>query len=55
MFFRYTPLKVISIKKEGQNYRNFSGDEIRALKDLKGYRDIVIKEADKGSAIVVLG
>ena len=45
----------MSIKEEGRNYSNFSGNEIRASKDLKGYRDIVIKEADKGSAVVVWG
>jgi glutamine amidotransferase-like uncharacterized protein len=37
----------------GRNYSNLSVEEIKALKDLKNYRDIIIKEADKGSAVLV--
>ena len=38
---------------EGKNYSNFPLEEINALKQLKCYKDIVIKEADKGSTVVV--
>ena len=37
----------------GKNYSNFSLEEINALKQLKGYKDIVSKEADKRSAVFV--
>ena len=53
LFLKNLEEKVILIKQEGHNYSNFSGDEIRALKDLKGRRNIVIKEADKGLAVGV--
>ena len=33
--FKNLEEKLISIKEEGRNYSHFSGEEIRALKDLK--------------------
>lgn len=35
-------------------YNNLPASECEELKDLKSYEDIVIKEADKGSEVVVL-
>ena len=35
-------------------YSNLSESERRALKDLKSYNDIVIKQADKGLGVVVM-
>ena len=37
-----------SIKNEGATYSDLSTSERKALKNLKSYNDIVIKEADKG-------
>lgn len=34
--------------------RNITRDEQRALENLRGYEDIIIKQADKGSAVVVM-
>jgi len=34
--------------------RNLTRDEQRALENLRGYDDIIIKQADKGSAVVVM-
>lgn len=47
--------KVLAIKERGHNFSNLSAEEREAFKNLKGYRDIVIKGADKGSAVVVWG
>ena len=44
--------KVCGLSYEGKNYSNFPLEEINALKQLKCYKDIVIKEADKGSTVV---
>lgn len=41
------------INGEGDNYSNISKEKQQALKTLKILSDIVIKEADKGGAIVV--
>lgn len=41
--------------KSVQESLNISSQEIRALQELKSNRNIVIKPADKGSAVVVLG
>lgn len=35
-------------------HRNLTQDEQKALENLRGYDDIVIKQADKGSAVVVM-
>ena len=43
--------KICGLNCEGKNYSNFPLEEINALKQLKGYKDIVIKEAGKGSAV----
>ena len=43
-----------SIRNEGATYSNLSTSEREALKNLKSYNDIVIKEADKGSGVVVM-
>ena len=45
----------MAIKEEGKNYSNLSKKEQQALKTLKNPSDIVIKETDKGGAIVVWG
>ena len=45
--------RISFIEERGYNFRNLSKEKRKALKDLKGYTDIVIKEADKGSAVVV--
>ena len=43
----------MSISPEGKNLSNLSPSEKLSLKQLKSDRNIVIKEADKGSAVVV--
>ena len=35
-------------------HRNLTKEEQKALEDLRSYDDIVIKQADKGSAVVVM-
>ena len=35
-------------------HRNLTQDEQKALENLRGYVDIIIKQADKGSAVVVM-
>ena len=35
-------------------HRNLAQDEQKALENLRGYVDIIIKQADKGSAVVVM-
>ena len=47
--------QVIAIEGEGKNYSNLCKEEQQALKTLKNSSDIVIKEADKGGAIVIWG
>ena len=47
--------QVIAIEGEEKNYSNLSKEEQLALKTLKNSSDIVIKEADKGGAIVIWG
>ena len=41
------------MSEDGRNYGNLTMEEGNALRKLKSYRDIVIKEADKGSAVVI--
>lgn len=43
-----------SSKLDVFNIKNVNMDEINALKELKGAKNIVIKPADKGSAVVVM-
>ena len=45
--------EVMSVLPEGKNFSNLSPSEQLSLKQLKCDRNIVIKEADKGSAVVV--
>ena len=45
--------EVMSVSPEGKNFSNLSSSEQLSLKQLKSDRNIVIKEADKGSAVVV--
>ena len=45
--------KVMSVSPEGMNFSNLSSSEQLSLQQLKSDRNIVIKEADKGSAVVV--
>ena len=47
--------EIMNINEEGKNYPNLSKEERNALRDLIGDDSIVIKPADKGSAIVVWG
>ena len=53
IYLKHLEAKVGEIEERGRNYSNLSSDEQDALRKLKGYRDIVIKEADKGGAVVV--
>ena len=46
--------ELLAIPTEGKSYSNLSQSELSALSDLKRDRNIVIKGADKGSAVVVL-
>ena len=45
--------EVMSVSPEGKNFSNLSSSEQLSLKQLKSDGSIVIKEADKGSAVVV--
>ena len=46
--------KIFSHDLRVQYQRNISKEEQEALENLRGYDDIVIKQADKGSAVVVM-
>ena len=45
--------EALSIVPEGRNFSNLSTGERQALHELRSVKNIVIKEADKGSAVVV--
>ena len=45
--------KILQIQEEGHNYPNLSTEERQALNDLMKDKSIIIKSADKGSAIVI--
>eukprot|EP00795_Rhopilema_esculentum_P013862 gene13862-biopygen3792 len=45
--------EVLSVQAEGKYHSNLSSSELTALNNLKCDRNIVIKEADKGSVVVV--
>ena len=45
--------EVMFVSPEGKNFSNLSSSEQLSLQQLKSDRNIVIKEADKGSAVVV--
>ena len=55
MFLKNIEGHIISITENARSYSNLNRGEQFALKELKCCRDIVIKEADKGSAVVVWG
>ena len=47
--------EILSSLNNGRSvYGNLSSLERKALKDLKSYEDLIIKEADKGSGVVVM-
>ena len=43
----------MNICVQGNNYSNVTREELAAINNLKADRTIVIKEADKGSGVVV--
>ena len=45
--------EILKIDEAGQNYPNLTKAECEALQDLMYDKNIVIKPADKGSAIVI--
>ena len=45
--------EILKIDEAGQNYPNLTNAEREALQDLVYDKNIVIKPADKGSAIVI--
>ena len=45
--------ELMSISAEGNNYSNVSREESKAINSLRSDRTIVVKEADKGSGVVV--
>ena len=45
--------ELMSISAKGNNYRNVSREESEAINSLKSDRTIAVKEADKGSVVVV--
>ena len=45
--------KLININESGKSYPNLSKDEREALKSLMNDNEIIIKPADKGSAVVI--
>ena len=47
--------QIMDIREEGDNYRNLTKEEQEALKSLQNDTEIIIKSADKGSAVVVWG
>ena len=53
VYLKQLEARVGEIDERGRNYSNLPSDEQDALKKLKGYRDILIKEADKRGAVVV--
>ena len=55
VYLKQLKARVDEIDERGSNFSNLLSDEQDALKILKSYRDIVIKEADKGGAVVVWG
>ena len=55
LFLRNLEGHILSMTENARSYSNLNRGEQFALKELKCCRDIVIKEADKGSAVVVWG
>lgn len=46
--------KIFESNLNTKNYRNITREEQKALENLRKYDDIVIKQADKGSAVVIM-
>ena len=46
--------KIFDSNLNAKNYRNLTREEQHALENLRKYEDIVIKQADKGSGVVVM-
>ena len=46
--------KIFSSNLKARCHRNISREEQKALENLRNYDDIIIKQADKGSAVVIL-
>ena len=44
---------MLAVSPESKNFPNLHSEKREALRELKSDRSIVIKEADKGSAVVV--
>ena len=56
VYLRKLEERVLAINERGSNFSNLLKNEQEALKNLKKYHDIVIiKEADKGGAVVAWG
>ena len=55
LFLENLERRILKINDGGRNYSNLDKEERKALEDLKSYEDIVIKSADKRSALVVWG
>ena len=51
--FKRNSEEILKINEQGKNYPNLSKEERQALKELIDDKDIIIKPADKGSAIVI--
>ena len=46
--------KIFSSNLKARCHRNISREEQKAVENLRNYDDIIIKQADKGSAVVIL-
>ena len=53
MYLSELEKEILKIDKTGENYHNLTKVEREALQDLMYDKNIVIKPADKGSAIVI--
>ena len=53
LFLKNLELELFSVNESSRNNSNLSYTERRALRNLKEYSDILIKKADKGSAVIV--
>ena len=46
--------KIFSSNFKARCPRNISREEQKALENLRNYDDVILKQADKGSAVVIL-
>ena len=53
-FIEYNELELAKATPVTPKFNNLSSAELQALKELRSRRDIIIKPADKGSAVVVM-